>query len=61
MADAFTAVAVTDRVYWVGAIDWAIRNFHGYATSRGTTYNAFLVLAEWSRSSTRSRRPSRTS
>jgi len=46
MADAFTAVAVTDRVYWVGAIDWAIRNFHGYATSRGTTYNAFLVLAE---------------
>ncbi|HUS90253.1 MAG TPA: FprA family A-type flavoprotein [Phycisphaerae bacterium] len=46
MADQFGAVRVTDRVYWVGAIDWAIRNFHGYATSRGTTYNAFLVLAD---------------
>jgi flavorubredoxin len=37
---------VTDAVYWVGAIDWGIRNFHGYATSRGTTYNAYLVLAD---------------
>lgn len=41
---AFNAVKLTDRVYWVGAIDWAIRNFHGYQTSRGTTYNAFLIL-----------------
>jgi flavorubredoxin len=46
MAETFSAVAVTDRVYWVGAIDWSIRNFHGYRTSRGTTYNAFLVLAD---------------
>ncbi|MEI6633503.1 MAG: hypothetical protein WCP22_06755 [Chlamydiota bacterium] len=30
----FSAVRVTDRVYWVGAV----RDFHGYAT-RGTTYN----------------------
>jgi len=42
----FTAVQITDRVYWVGAIDWAIRDFHGYSTSRGTTYNAYLVLAD---------------
>jgi len=42
----FEAVKITDRIYWVGAIDWAIRDFHGYATSRGTTYNAFLVLAD---------------
>ncbi len=42
----FEAVRVTDRVYWVGAIDWNVRNFHGYTTSRGSTYNAFLVLAE---------------
>jgi len=27
-------------VYWVGGIDWDIRNFHGYTTDRGTTYNA---------------------
>ncbi len=44
MAESITATKVADDVYWVGAIDWAIRNFHGYATSRGTTYNAFLVL-----------------
>ncbi len=37
---------VTDRVYWVGAIDWGVRDFHGYATQRGSTYNAYLVLAE---------------
>jgi len=46
MEGAFKAVKITDRVYWVGAIDWAIRDFHGYATSRGTTYNAYLVLAD---------------
>jgi len=44
--DVFKAVQVTDRVYWVGAIDWSIRDFHGYLTGRGTTYNAFLVLAD---------------
>lgn len=40
------AVKLSDKVWWVGAIDWEIRNFHGYATNRGTTYNAFLVLAD---------------
>jgi len=40
------AVKVADRVWWVGAIDWGIRDFHGYATSRGSTYNAYLVLAD---------------
>jgi flavorubredoxin len=40
------AVKVTDSVYWVGAIDWNIRDFHGYLTSRGTTYNAYLVIAD---------------
>ena len=46
MKDVFNAVKVADRVYWVGAIDWDIRDFHGYRTSRGTTYNAFLILAD---------------
>ncbi len=46
MAGAFQAVQISDHVYWVGAIDWGIRDFHGYSTSRGTTYNAFLVMAE---------------
>jgi flavorubredoxin len=46
MSKAFKAVKVTDHVYWVGAIDWGIRDFHGYLTDRGTTYNAFLVLGD---------------
>ena len=33
-------------VYWVGAIDWNIRNFHGYITHRGSTYNAYLIVDE---------------
>ena len=46
MSQAFEAVKVTDSVYWVGALDWSMRDFHGYLTSRGTTYNAYLILAE---------------
>lgn len=37
------SVPVTDDVWWVGAIDWNLRDFHGYETPRGTTYNAYLV------------------
>ena len=43
---AFKAVKVTENVWWVGAIDWHLREFHGYRTSRGSTYNAFLVIDE---------------
>jgi flavorubredoxin len=32
------------KVYWVGAIDWTIRDFHGYLTEDGSTYNAYLIL-----------------
>ena len=46
MSNAFDAVKLTDKVYWVGAIDWDVRNFHGYLTSLGTTYNAYLILAD---------------
>ncbi len=38
--DVFKAFQISDHVYWVGAIDWNIRDFHGYSTNRGTTYNA---------------------
>lgn len=44
MSGGFKALRITERIYWVGAIDWGLRNFHGYLTSRGTTYNAFLIL-----------------
>lgn len=39
-------VKITDRVYWVGAIDWGIRDFHGYVTERGSTYNAYLIMGD---------------
>lgn len=31
-------------IYWVGAIDWDLRNFHGYSTQLGSTYNAYLIV-----------------
>lgn len=46
MGNFFKAEKVADNVYWVGAVDWNVRNFHGYQTSRGSTYNAFLVIDE---------------
>jgi flavorubredoxin len=33
-------------VYDVGVTDWNIRDFHGYSTDLGTTYNAFLIVDE---------------
>lgn len=39
-------IEVTKGIYWVGAIDWNVRDFHGYSTYQGTTYNAYLVMDE---------------
>lgn len=39
-------VELKPDIYWVGAIDWDIREFHGYLTQRGTTYNAYLIIDE---------------
>lgn len=39
-------VEIAKGVYGVGVIDWNIRDFHGYSTYRGTTYNAFLIVDE---------------
>jgi flavorubredoxin len=38
------AALVTDSIHWVGAIDWNLRDFHGFETPRGSTYNAYLVV-----------------
>ena len=46
MTNPYKAVRVTEDVWWVGAIDWNIRDFHGYTTRRGSTYNAYLVMAD---------------
>lgn len=40
------AVKICKDIYWVGAIDWSMRSFHGYQTGRGSTYNAYLILDE---------------
>ncbi len=37
-------IELAPNVFWVGAIDWDIREFHGYVTEKGSTYNAFLIL-----------------
>jgi flavorubredoxin len=46
MKNIYSAIKVTEHVYWVGAIDWTIRDFHGYTTPHGSTYNAYLVMAD---------------
>lgn len=46
MSEIFKAVKISDNVFWVGAIDWNIRDFHGYMTKRGSTYNAYLIMAD---------------
>ena len=40
------AIQVAENIFWVGAVDWSMRNFHGYETSRGSTYNAYLIVDE---------------
>lgn len=37
---------LAEGIYWVGVVDWNVRNFHGYSTPRGTSYNAYLVVDE---------------
>ncbi|MDI1472036.1 FprA family A-type flavoprotein [Thermodesulfovibrio sp. 1176] len=36
-------VELKNGIYWVGAVDWAIRDFHGYETPHGTSYNNYLI------------------
>jgi flavorubredoxin len=39
-------VKLKEGIYWVGGIDWDLRDFHGYVTQRGSTYNAYLIIDE---------------
>lgn len=36
---------ITDRVTWVGKVDWELRKFHGdeYSTHHGSSYNSYLI------------------
>lgn len=40
------SVEIAPNIYWVGYVDWNVRDFHGYKTHAGTTYNAYLVIDE---------------
>lgn len=39
-------VEIKPGIFWIGAIDWGVRDFHGYITPSGTTYNNYLILDE---------------
>ncbi|HHE39089.1 MAG TPA: FprA family A-type flavoprotein [Candidatus Cloacimonetes bacterium] len=39
-------IKIKEGIYWVGGIDWDLRNFHGYLTQRGSTYNSYLIFDE---------------
>lgn len=34
---------LVNNIEWVGYIDWDVRDFHGYTTDSGSTYNAYLI------------------
>lgn len=46
MTNKDSPVRLAKGVYWVGVIDWNIRDFHGYVIPKGTTYNAYLIVDE---------------
>ena len=39
------AIKITEKVTWVGKVDWELNRFHGdeYSTHRGSSYNSYLV------------------
>lgn len=43
MRGVYEAVRLAEGFYWVGAVDWGLRDFHGYSTHRGSTYNSYLL------------------
>lgn len=42
----YKPVELAKGIYWVGVVDWNLRDFHGYETPKGGTYNAYLVVDE---------------
>ena len=39
-------ISLCEGIDWVGYVDWSIRDFHGYQTERGSSYNAYLIRDE---------------
>ena len=42
------AFKITEKVTWVGKIDWGLRKFHGneYSAYKGSSYNSYLIRDE---------------
>jgi len=38
-----THLELMKDVYYVGYVDFEVRNFHGYSTHKGSSYNAYIV------------------
>ncbi|MDF2472701.1 MAG: flavoprotein [Anaerocolumna sp.] len=36
---------ITDKVTWVGKVDWELKDFHGkeFSTRKGSSYNSYLI------------------
>ncbi len=39
-------ILIKEGIYALSALDWSLRNFHGYSTDYGVTYNAYLIIDE---------------
>ena len=39
-------VKVAKDLYWVGVVDWNIRDFHGFTVPKGVSYNAYFIDGE---------------
>ncbi len=37
---------IIDGIHYVGIKDWNVRDFHGYKTIKGSSYNSYLILDE---------------
>ncbi len=42
------SIMITDKVSWVGKVDWELQKFHGeeLSTHKGSTYNSYLIQDE---------------
>jgi len=41
-----THLELMKDVYYVGNVDFEVRNLHGYSTHRSSFYNAYITLPE---------------
>jgi len=44
MGEKKSGIDLAQGISWVGVVDWNIRDFHGYITRRGSSYNSYLIL-----------------